>query len=72
MTMEQGTSYTYLLGEPHVRASTKGLGFTVLIRPVVSGKHMFDILPAEYKSLAVRTKVRYVSPVVSRRPVSSG
>ena len=28
---------------------------------VVSGKHMFDILPAEYKSLAVRTKVRYVS-----------
>ncbi|GAA5861378.1 hypothetical protein JCM8547_006111 [Rhodosporidiobolus lusitaniae] len=26
----------------------------------VSGKVMFDILPAEYKSLAVRTKVRYL------------
>jgi hypothetical protein len=25
----------------------------------VSGKTMFDILPAEYKSLAVRTKVKY-------------
>ncbi|WVQ79542.1 hypothetical protein IAT38_001641 [Cryptococcus sp. DSM 104549] len=31
------------------------LGGTVF----VSGKNMFDILPAEYKSLAVRTKVRY-------------
>ena len=28
---------------------------------VVSGKHMFDILSPEQKSLAVRTKVRYVS-----------
>jgi xanthine dioxygenase len=27
--------------------------------PVVSGKTMFDLLPAELKSVAVRTKVRY-------------
>lgn len=28
---------------------------------VVSGKTMFDVLPPQLKSLAVRTKVRYVS-----------
>lgn len=55
-----GTACTYPCPSPPLNISRASFLTTLRLPVVVSGKAMFDLLPAEYKSLAVRMRVKYM------------